>query len=110
LESETGETKGKITILFLKYIAGAEMTSPDNASTKSAAKALAAMGSIHTLGIMHGDIHKHNFLIVPRTGRVFWIDFYSAVMPVHRLEQWLRLELKGVVALVYYDNVPTFDW
>ena len=109
LESETGESKGKITTLFLEYIANAETISPDNVSTMIAAKALAAMESIHELGIMHGDIHKHNLLIVPTTGRIVWIDFSAAVTPVDRLEKWLAFELKGVVDLVYYDNVSNLE-
>jgi len=110
LERESGEeVRGGITTFFLEYIADAEFVSPENVSTMIAAKALVALESIHKLGILHGDIKIDNLLIVPSTGRVVWIDFSSSVTPVTRLQNWLDLEMQGVLKLVHYDCVSTYS-
>jgi RIO-like serine/threonine protein kinase len=60
----------------------------------------AAVSRLHALGIHHGDLNKHNFLVQP--SRAYLLDFESARKI--DVQQELRLEMEGLEEKLYSDS------
>ncbi|KAL1897963.1 hypothetical protein Sste5346_003815 [Sporothrix stenoceras] len=79
---------GRIIGFAIEYIEGARTAGPED--FPACQKALA---KLHALGIRHGDINRHNFLIRESDGTAVLIDFEAAHKPATAEELKAEAEL-----------------
>lgn len=64
--------------VLLEYFEDAQVLSIDTVTHGLANTALKGLYSIHAAYVKHGDVSRHNILLLPN-GRVVWIDFDHSV-------------------------------
>ena len=73
---------------------------------------VAALNSLHSLGIVHGDIRKNNVLVVPNSSRVIIVDFdFTGLHNVGRYPDRLNQDIRwppgvrdGAFLRIEHDN------
>lgn len=102
---------GRVNGFVLEYLEGASSAGPEDL-----AACQRSLTKLHSLGIKHGDINKHNFLM--REGEAILVDFESAersqereelALEIQRLEQSLSdpSTKGGVGKAVLSEHMPT---
>jgi len=79
--------EGRIIGFLIEHVVGRHATIADLPACKTIVRRL------HTLGILHGDLNKHNFLISETAGAVL-IDFETATRPED--VQAMNKEIEGL--------------
>jgi serine/threonine protein kinase len=89
--------------IFMEFIEGAENPSIENMTTKLAQRILRALRYIHYAHVLHGDAKGRNIFLLPKTGKVMFIDFSCA--EINLSKRAAIRERRPLKTYLYYDLV-----
>lgn len=93
--------------LLMEFIDGSEVGDIPDGVSRYAVECAQAVAWLHENGIVHGDVHAHNFIVEKRTGKVFAIDV-SGKVPTALQKARDRMKVEDVFGV--RNAIVDFAW